>query len=657
MGPSRPAAPPRDFPLSPLAQQSGAPLLPPAPTSLVGALSLHGAEWKRQGASSWLLGILESGFRLLWEDAKPPLSSTPPVPRRMGQEKTLALGEEVRTLLAKGAIERVANPSSGGFYSHLFTVRKANGKLRPVLDLSNLNRFLRRIPFRMETTSSVRSLVRRGDWATSIDLTDAYFHVLIHPSDRKWLRFVWGGVVYHFRALPFGLSLSPWVFSRVVQEFARVVRLQGIRCCVYLDDWLFLALSRELCVEMTSQVLAIALRLGFRINREKSELVPRTSFVYLGMQMDSLAFTVAPKPARLEKLQRLLDTMCPLEATSARCLHRLLGTLESLAPLLPLGAVYRRPLQREVAARWSQASGSWDDQVSLGPWFLEAVRQWQDQEWLARSVPLVLPEPEMEVFTDASMLGWGAHVDDRVASGSWSPLQQTLHINQLELLAVQLGLDQLLQPPFPVLVRVVSDNSTVVAYLMRQGGTASASLSQLAEEVLLSWFHRGVRLTARHLAGVSNVLADALSRRVPIRPTEWTLSLGVLRPIWDRWGLPLVDLFAMQESARLPVFVSPVPDPRALAVDALAISWKEMSAYAFPPFALLPRVLRKVEQDQPCMILIAPRWPARPWFPDLLRLAKEDPIPLNLSVGDLAQPRSGIPHPDPGVFHLHAWRL
>ena len=246
---------------------------------------------------------------------------------------------------------------------------------------------------------------------------------------------------------------------------------------------------------------------------------------------------------------------------------------------------------------------------------------------------------------------------DRVASGSWSSLQRTLHINELELLAVQLGLDQLLLPPLPSLVRVVSDNSTVVAYLNRQGGTTSGSLSQLAEEVLLSWFHRGVRLTARHLAGVSNVLADALSRQGLVHPTEWTLSLGVLQPVWDRWGLPLVDLFATQESARLPVFVSPVPDSRALAVDALSISWEAMVVYAFPPFALLPRVLRTVEQDHPHMILIAPRWPARPWFPDLLRLVKEEPIPLSLSVGDLVQPKSRIPHPDPGIFHLHAWLL
>ncbi|KAK7101733.1 hypothetical protein V1264_020070 [Littorina saxatilis] len=70
----------------------------------------------------------------------------------------------------------------------------------------------------METPTSVRDALRPGDWVTSIDLTDAYFHILIHPSDRKWLRFLWGEKMFQFRALPFGLSLAPWIFTMVVPD-------------------------------------------------------------------------------------------------------------------------------------------------------------------------------------------------------------------------------------------------------------------------------------------------------------------------------------------------------------------------------------------------------------------------------------------------------
>ena len=105
-----------------------------------------------------------------------------------------------------------------------------------MLDLSSLNRFLTKIKFRMETSVSVRESIRAGDWATSVDLTDAYFHLLIHRLDSRWLRFVWKGNIYQFWSLPFGLSLAPLIFTKVIREFALLIRLEGIRPRVFLDD-------------------------------------------------------------------------------------------------------------------------------------------------------------------------------------------------------------------------------------------------------------------------------------------------------------------------------------------------------------------------------------------------------------------------------------
>jgi hypothetical protein len=87
------------------------------------------------------------------------------------------------------------------------------------------------------------------------------------------------------------------------------------------------------------------------------------------------------------------------------------------------------------------------------------------------------------------------------------------------------------------------------------------------------------------------------------------------------------------------------------------IAWSGLEAYAFPPLPLLERVLRKVELEKPRLILVAPFWPTLTWFPDLLRMAKEEPLPLDLGPRDRLQPRSGILHGNPGFLHLHAWRL
>ena len=109
---------------------------------------------------------------------------------------------------------------------------------RPVIDLSSLNKFLAIPKFKMETPESIRASFRKGEWVTSIDLTDAYLHVPIHTLSRKYLRFYHKGVIYQFTSLPFGLATAPLVFTNLVKEVKLIALQQEIRLHQYLDDWL-----------------------------------------------------------------------------------------------------------------------------------------------------------------------------------------------------------------------------------------------------------------------------------------------------------------------------------------------------------------------------------------------------------------------------------
>jgi uncharacterized membrane protein (UPF0136 family) len=509
----------------------------------------------------------------------------------------------------------------------------------------------------METPQSVRAALKPGDWATSIDLTDAYFHVLIHRVHRKYLRFAWKEQVFQFRALPFGLSLAPWIFTRVVRELCADVRGLGVRLRAYLDDWLVLNQQRMLCLQETSGVLEKAGKLGFSLNFEKSELTPSQKFTYLGMDFDTVAWTVKPAQHRIGKLLTYLSELSQSQVATARQLAALLGIMESLAPLVPLGRLHKRPLQRAVRERWVQARDPWDMPITLGPWFLKVVEQWFDLAWLTVGVPIVPYPPQRELFTDASLMGWGAHLDDSTAHGSWSSTQMSWHINSLELEAVRLALLAFQAQLKGLRLKVFTDNTTVAAYLNKQGGTVSLNLSLQAEQILLWAAAQGMEISAAYIPGKLNVLADALSRSHLVLQTEWTLAHQALEPVWRCWFKPMVDLFATRFNHRLPLYVSPVPDAQALHVDALSLPWTGLVAYAFPPLALLPRVLRKAEEDAPRLILIAPRWPAQPWFPDLLSLTHVPPLPLAVRERSLLQPRSGIPHGNPRMLDLHAWLL
>lgn len=99
-------------------------------------------------------------------------------------------------------------------------------------------------------------------------------------------------------------------------------------------------------------------------------------------------------------------------------------------------------------------------------------------------------------------------------------------------------------------------------------------------------------------------------------------------------------------------------DPEALHADALPMDWAPFKGYAFPPFNLIPAVLNKVTQEKADIILVAPIWPAQPWWPLLLSLLVEQPVLLPSSrhlLRDPADPQRihpVFPRLHLAVFHV-----
>ena len=272
------------------------------------------------------------------------------------------------------------------------------------------------------------------------------------------------------------------------------------------------------------------------------------------------------------------------------------------------------------------------------------------------SESLSLPILDISFFSDASDVGWGALVGEHHASGLWSPLQAALSINLRELLAVQYGLLALEHLLVGLSVALFCDNTTTVAYLRRSGGTFSSTLNATAREILLWAETNRVRLLPRFIMGSSNVTADILSRPNQVIGSEWTLHQEVVDHLVHKW-LAVIDLFATSLTARLPVYFSPASDSRAAGTDALQ-PWDNLQAYAFPPIAIIRRVLVKLRSSRNCeLTLIAPFWPQRDWFPDLLELLSDLPIALPSRKDLLRQPHFQRFHQNLPMLQLTAWRL
>ncbi len=398
-------------------------------------------------------------------------------------------------------------------------------------------------------------------------------------------------------------------------------------------------------------VLSHLSQLGLRVNWEKSKLLPMQRISFLGMEFGFGQSDSAPHAGTRSVGVELLEYIQEQDAAPLKQFQRLLGHMAAAAAVTPLVLLHMRPLQHWLhgrVPRWAWQSGTLRVQVT--PACRQTFTPWSDLSFLRVGVPLEQVSRHAVVYTDASAKGWGATFNGHAVSGVWTGPQLHWHINCLELLAVHLALNRLKRRLRGEHVLVRTDNTATVAYINRQGGLRSRRMSQLARHLLL-WSRKHLRsLRAIHIPGLLNRTADELSRAA--LPGEWRLHPQTVQLIWRRFGLAQVDLFASLETSHCQLFYSLTDG--TLGTDALAHSWpRGLRKYAFPPVSLLAQTLCKVREEEEQILLVAPYWPTRTWFPELMLLVTAPPWQIPLRKDLLTQRRGTLWHPRPDLWKLH----
>ena len=228
--------------------------------------------------------------------------------------------------------------------------------------------------------------------------------------------------------------------------------------------------------------------------------------------------------------------------------------------------------------------------VAWTPECLQDLQWWLHLPRLSQGVSLRQEPPDLDFWSDASAVGWGAHLGHHTASGLWCDAEAPLSINARELLAVRLGLLHFQSSLVGKTVAMFCDNTMAVAYLRKEGGTRSPFLNSIAQGILRWSESLAIRLAPQFIPGSRNVLADSLSRPHQLPHTEWSLNMEVFQSLHRRWPVQ-IDLFATSENRRCSIFFSPFRDPLAAGTDAFLQSWDGLQAYAFPPWSSFPEFL------------------------------------------------------------------
>lgn len=181
---------------------------------------------------------------------------------------------------------------------------------------------------------------------------------------------------------------------------------------------------------------------------------------------------------------------------------------------------------------------------------------------------------------DASRSGWGATWGSLRLSGRWSS-ERTWHINALELQAILLALSRWAPLLRGRVISVHSDNKTVAAYLLKEGGMKSARLMAITPSLLAIVDRWGIIILPCYVLGIANVEADALSSEN--QEATWCILPEVAHQLFRAIAHPEVDLFAAADNVVVPRFFSiHRSDSKAIGLDVFHHPWQFQLMYAFP---------------------------------------------------------------------------
>jgi len=261
--------------------------------------------WKEAGIrSQWAIATAQGKTRIGWLREPRPLHNAPKYTYERGMtamEKALT-DNAIDEFLKKDVIIE-ANPNEDLFFSNIFVVIQPD-KARPCIDARPVNEFIENLHFKMEGIQTLRHMIRPRDFLIKIDIKDAYHHIPIHPADQRYLAFHWRKRNYKFRAMPFGLSSAPRIWTKLMGAVLEPLRAQGIRLTYYIDDICLLATSIEEAQKHSQIVRQHLETLGFIIHPTKCDWTPKQQQTFLGFLIDTVKMELQLPTDKLRKIRK-----------------------------------------------------------------------------------------------------------------------------------------------------------------------------------------------------------------------------------------------------------------------------------------------------------------------------------------------------------------
>ena len=550
-------------------------------------------------------------------------------PNSICKDHVALVEAEIYSLKEKGVIVPRYR-EFGEFISPIFSVPKKDGRVRLIHNFKKLNSFVENSHFKMESIHTVLNFVTPNCWMASLDFKDACYSVKIHPDFQKFFKFSYNGTLYKYTALPNGLCTCPRKFTKMMKPPLAFLRQCGHIISGYIDDQYLQGKTQQKCIANVIASTTLFENLGLVMHPEKSVIVPQHRLVFLGFIIDSVLMTVSLTQDKKTKIKTLLSSLLENSCcVKIREVAKVIGHLISSLPGVKYGALYYKNLEMKKVAALKLTKGNFEETMCISHNGISELNWWLCN--LDSSFNTIrCPPVDVTLYSDASLQGWGAVINKKSTGGMWLPTESEHHINYLELLAAFFALQCFHSSLSGKHVKIMIDNISAVFQINNMGTCHSEECNSLVVQIWEFCISHNIPwLTADHIPGSSNVIADGESRHFHSQDTEWMLDSELLTRALESLNFqPEIDLFASRLNKQLPVFCSFRPDPEASFIHAFTISWSNKKLYCFPPFSCILQVLQKVIQYQATCVVVVPDWPTQAWYPLLTSLLILPPVKL-----------------------------
>ena len=363
---------------------------------------------------------------------------------------------------------------------------------------------------------AIRLIIQAGKGAlmAKLDIKNAYRIIPIHPDDRYLFGMKWRNKYFVDLALPFGLRSAPAIFSTfaTIFKWTLTTNYQVKDLIHYLDDYFTLGpAGSDHCAQALTTIQLAANDLGVPLAPEKCE-GPTTRLVFLGIELDSELMTATLPGPKLAELTAEVRGFAAKKWCSRKSLESLIGKLSHACAVVPSGRTFlRRLLNLLRGSKRHQQFIRLNQQCQLDLlWWEELLPTWNGVSFF--DLPDWAPMPDFQVSTDAAgTLGFGAYFQGEWFSAAWLPSQQALGMTYKELYPIVIACHLWGSAWSRHRVLFHCDNLSVV-HIIRNGTCQDENVMHLVRDLFLISTKCEFRVSAAHLPGKTNLIADALSR-------------------------------------------------------------------------------------------------------------------------------------------------